>query len=66
MRNDSHVHESVQLDRSNDEWECGGTCPKMASDFPTVIGTELELSQCVNNCLVSAKKQSSGTDNWMR
>ncbi len=66
MRNDSRVHESVRLDRSNDEWERGGTCPNMASDYPTVIGTESELSQRINKCPVSAKKQPGSTDNWVR
>ena len=63
MRNDSCVYESVRLDRSNDEWERGGTCPNMASDYPTVIGTESELSQCVSKHLVSAEKRPGGTDN---
>ena len=66
MRNDSHVHESVRLDRSNDEWECGGTCLNMASDYPTVIGTESVLSQRVNKCPVNAEMRPSGTDNWVR
>ena len=66
MRSDSRVHESVRLDRSNDEWEHGGTCPNMASDYPTVIGTESELSQHVSKRPVRAEKRPGVTDNWVR
>jgi len=35
----------------------------MASDYPTVIGTESELSQRVSKRPVSAEKWPGGTDN---
>jgi len=38
----------------------------MASNYPTVIGTESKLSQRVNKCPVSAETRSGGTDNWVR